>query len=894
MPKKCADIQDMVKSPKTILDFFKTPEKPVISKQKSLLQYFTKPGEQGDSKLDSGTEKENASTRNGKVSKTDKDSPTNGNLAMEKQVAKSNKDTKGVKINQNVKKKKKDAKIEKVNQSNNNTNSVPQADDNPGLDDSEDSLILISDSSTIEENDTQETNEKCSETEKPLPESDTVREQSNEEDSKVEKQMSESNAVKHQSNEKDETEIQISESDTFIENPSEKDSETENQIQETNTETRSATDSGNSQVDSHQIVSRNDKHTDDDKKANHEEKTNITNRGENSFEVLDKSNKTQEMHEEAVFLKPNDVKLTTKKTTMKCKDMMNLLKETLSTDVKMKKKSKRHKTKHKQKDKAENEVEGNVNSLKESINEKRKEKKLVKFSKAKPAEDPGEQKEETDPNVIPNTQSLEEKHVSNLNEITVSHVNETAECESEKKLSEFNLGTQSDSNKTALDSKQNGRQNDVEHNENNKQSKKDKKAKKSDCVSKKSKKSTSNITKKTAALKEIKEDCDEIAKLGDEASEAKSISYEDFLKNLEKEPSNVDGPDMLEVNTETEIVNPELMEASVQNDHETMDISEVIENDDNEVEKVLVENSENIDEIIDSETSKTNESDQVCNTPNTKQKPDKCEPKSVSVAESKSAGIARFFSVFTSTPGKPKSETESDDLQELISSPNDKKAKKSKNVKKLNKISSSNNKKGKKIENICKMKEEEDSNISQSDSIEIVEDTINDDIKTEKDAEAHQRKHDFLNSKSTTKSGKTTQAVLSFGATGLTMAKSEKVEVNEYKAIDNADDDKVNVKPQKTKGKKGTKPVVKSKQSPNVSDDSNVFETPKPKPKGRKAKTKEDVDKQPSESEESCDQSQTDDSEDSSRRRSLRSRYKVAKFEMDEEKRTPIKLKLKR
>ena len=880
----------MVKSPKTILDFFKTPEKPVISKQKSLLQYFTKPGEQGDSKVDSGTEKENAGTRNGKVLKTDKDSPTNGNLAMEKQVAKSNKDTKSMKINQNVKKKKKDAKIEKVNQSNIGTNSVPQADDNPELDDSEDSLILVSDSSTIEENDTQETNEKCSETEKPLPESDIVREQSNEEDSKVEKQMSQSNAVKHQSNEKDETEMQISESNSFMENSVEKDSETKNQIQESNTETRSATDSGNSQVDSHQIVSSNDKHTDDDKTVNQEEKTNITNRGENSFEVSDKSNKTQEMHEEAVFLKPNDVKLTPKKTTMKCKDMMNLLKETLSTDLKMKKKSKRHKTKHKQKDKAENEVEGNVNSLKEIINGKRKEKKKVKFSKVKPAEDPGERKQETDPNVISNTQSLEEKNV------TVNHVNETAVCEGEK-VSELNLGTQSDTDKTALDSIRNGKQTDVEHNENNKQSKQDKKAKKSNCVSKKSKKSTSNITKKTAALKEIKEDCDKNAKLGDEASETKSISYEDFLKNLEKEPSNVtDEPDMLEVDTdtETEIANPELMETSVQNDHETMDISEVIENDDIEVEKVLVENSENIDEIIDSETSKTNESDQVCNTPNTKQKPDKCEPKSVPVAESKSAGIARFFSVFTSTPGKPKSETESDDLQELIASPNNKKAKKSKNVKKLNKICSSNNKKGKKIENICKMKEEEDSNISQSDSIEIVEDTINDDIKTEKDTEAHQRKQDFLNSKSTTKSGKTTQAVLSFGATGLTMAKSEKVEVHEDKSIDNTDDDKVNVKPQKTKGKKGSKPVVKSKQSQNASDDSNVFETPKPKTKGRKAKTKETIDQQPSESEESCDQSQTDDSEDSSRRRSLRSRYKVAKFEMDEEKRTPIKLKLKR
>ena len=825
----------MVKSPKTILDFFKTPEKPVPSKQKSLLQFFTKPGENEDSNFDRTNEKENAGTVVGKASLTVRDCPIKGNLAAEKTTTKDNKSTPNtVKTNQKVKKKQKNDGTVKENKTNKISNSVRMADEDTVLDDSEDVVVLVSDSSTLDETLTEHSNE-----------------QENENNHLHEKQTSENN-----------------------------------------TGTNSESKTGNSEVDSHQKISNNEYISEEHIIEGNEHEKSIkceeagnTDREEDDHEVSGQSNKVQGTQEEAVFLKPSNSKLISKKTSLKCKEMMNLLKETIGTD--MGKKSKRHKNKHKHKTKAENEVESKVNSLKEIINEKRKGRKKVKFSESIREVKTEEKILETDSDVMSKTPSIEEKN----DEVIDTSVDKTLECKDEEKGSEMNPGTQSDTNTTTLDDKGVDKQNDEKHYENKKQNQQDQKTKQSKSGSKKSKKSTSNKTNKSANLKDIKEDCD--TKTEDQTSETKSISYEDFLKNLEKEPSvDTDGPTVLEAERETgtEKVKSELIE-----DCEDMDLS--IENVGDKQENVLEENSENLEVAGENETSGNNENDEKhCNTPKAKKKPSKSEPKSASLTETKSAGIAKFFTVFTSTPGKPKPQTESESIQKQIASPSNKKTKKSKNIRKLDKICSSNGVNTEKnSKEISVLKVEEDSNISQSDSIEIVEDTIEDGIKIEKDAEVQQRKLDFLNSKSSLKSGKTTQAVLSFGSTGLTMAKCEKVEVNAGHEA-NTDDINTNVKSLKTKGKKGSKPTGKSKQNQNLSDDSNVFETPKAKNKGkpRKSKPKENVDKEPSESEESCDHSQTDDSEDSTRRRSLRSRYKVAKFEMDEEKRTPIKLKLKR
>ena len=824
----------MVKSPKTILDFFKTPEKPVPSKQKSLMQFFTKLGENEDSNFDRTNEKENAGTFVGKASLNVTDCPIKGNLAAEKTTTKNNKSTPNVvKTNQKVKNKNKNDETEKENKTNKISNSVCIADRDALLDDSEDLVVLVSDSSTLDETLTEHSNEKENE-----------------------------NNHLH-----------------------------EKQTAENNTGTNSESETGNSEVDSHLKLSNNEDiseehiiEVNEHEKSINCEKAGNTDREENDHEVSDQGNKMQGTQEEAVFLKPSNSKLISKKTSLKCKEMMNLLKETIGTD--MGKKSKRHKNKHKHKTKAENEVESKVNSLKEIINEKRKGRKKVKFSESIREVKTEEKILETDSDVMSKTPSIEEKN----DEVIDTSVDETLECKDEEKGFEMNPGTQSDTNTTTLDDKGVDKQNDEKHYENKKQSQQDQKTKHSKSGSKKSKKSTSNKTNKSANLKDIKEDCD--TKTEDQTSETKSISYEDFLKNLEKEPSvDTDGPTMLEAEreTDTEKVKPELI-----GDCEDMDLS--IENVGDKQKNVLEENSENLEVAGENETSGTNENDEKhCNTPKTKKKPSKREPKSASLTETKSAGIARFFTVFTSTPGKPKPETESESIQKQTASPSNKKTKKSKNIRKLDKICSSNGVNTEKnSEEISVLKVQEDSNISQSDSIEIVEDTIQDGIKIEKDAEVQQRKLDFFNSKSSLKSGKTTQAVLSFGSTGLTMAKCEKVELNAGDKV-NTDDINTNVKSLKTKGKKGSKPTNKSKQNQNLSDDSNVFETPKAKKRGRKSKPKENVDKQPSESEESCDHSQSQtDSEDSTRRRSLRSRYKVAKFEMDEEKRTPIKLKLKR
>ena len=780
-----------------------------------------------------------------KSSLTDINCPTDGDLAAEKPKTKKKENTPyEVKTNKKGIKKKKDDEIVPDNKINKSSHSVCIADEYPIHDDSEDSVVLVSDLSTLDETLTEHSNEKATENNR-FPE----------------KQASESNA-----------------------------------------ETKSDSETDNSEMDSHQKISSNEDKTEElvtevnrhEESITYKETSNDHSQESIGHEKSDQCNKEQLKQEDAVFIKPCNSKLLAKKKAMKCKEMMNLLKETIGTDMKIGKGSKNHKHKHKHKDKTGQEMENKVNRLKEIVSEKRKGRKKVKFSESVHNEVKAEGKSKETVSELTENDS---KDKTNSETAGDGCPNEPSECKSEEKDPEMNSGTRSYTNNKNLVDKQDDKQDSENHNVENKkkQYKKLQKTKRTDNDSIMSKKRTSHKTDKAANTRENKEDCD--TKTENNTSETKSISYEDFLKSLEKEPSGIlDEPAPLEVkgDTKTEKSNSELIEDSIQSISEDMDV-EVMESGTDEPEKVLEENSETLQEAEMSVTkpSDITERSKVCHTPKVKKKQNENE-KSESLAETKSGGIARFFTVLTSTPDKPKTDAERKNIQQQISLPSNKNPKKNKKCNKLEKVAndSSNINMEKKPEENSVLKEQKDGNISGSDSIEIVEDTVEDGSKIEKDAGTQKRKHEFLNSRSSVNSCKTTQAVLSFGTTGLTMAKCENVDVNA--GDEDHTDDNTNVKSQKTKVKKGSKPAVKSKQKQNLSDDSNVFETPKAKSKGRKSKSKDKAHIQPSESEESYDHSQTDDSEDSTRRRSLRSRYKVAMFEMDEEKRIPIKLKLKR
>lgn len=169
-----------------------------------------------------------------------------------------------------------------------------------------------------------------------------------------------------------------------------------------------------------------------------------------------------------------------------------------------------------------------------------------------------------------------------------------------------------------------------------------------------------------------------------------------------------------------------------------------------------------------------------------------------------------------------------------------------------------------------------------SDNEKDVQNTVDtDNNKRKVDTKSEICKMAFSNK--STISVKKTQGTLSFGKTGLTVSKPKSDEEDSNKlcknldTCNNQDADRIEKKKTVTRGHgKKSQKVIDDLDS----TDSSVFATPKCERKKQVKRKLEDGDSESAESE--------------GRRRSLRKRYKVEAFQMDADKKTPIKIKLKR
>ena len=853
------DMEELVKSPKTIVDFFKTPEKQVLSKQKSLLQFFTKTATDKNSKLVTVTEKENADTSVGnacsvlnkcsssaeEVTETLSSSKkeTVKMIKAQKSDSKSDKNAKAKneKLKEKLKKKQK-VKMQKTDR-NRKSEECGQtvstsAEQNSVLDESENSVVLISDLSTCDE--------------------DLVKCPSQDDSVKAESLVRNYDVDNGQNND-NVTKISMSLSDT---------SKTEQRTED------SSVDKANEQ----QLFCM-------DQPTNDSENTDKKN-----SEPCAEPDQTEQMSNK--FSLPNSKAILRKKTTLRGKDMLNLLKEIKDADVTDGKKSK-HKHKHRHRHKEKTKQEGKQRSCRDDL------RKMV----AEKLKQELEEETQLGFTSIKNESKLTEK----IRKKKLKHKGKGSNlvCVSESEISEgTNIPTHStitaDGNslttdlteKTSTGEKNNALKDEIRNNS------------QSVTVD-----NTEYNKERKPEAKELNSCSSETAVLNDstenkEDKEVKSISYEDFLRNLEEKE---------EKNSSVEVV--------AMNDEKEISYSECFQNSEEKVssykEDLCKESKDdayvNADTFIEPSISKYLHENTSENTKsNSFQKRRKKEEdfNSDTFTEPKHTGIARFFQVVTSTPDKPE-KGGSEVNQQLSCSKQANKSTKKTKLSKKKEDSVSDDIVVQKLDNVqCDIKRD----IPESEnSVEIITgvdkdlavDLSNDEEKSvvEKDwdknedtksmEEAQRRKQIFLNSKSSNiSSGKTTQAVLSFGKSGLIMARNDADVKSDDTSMPEA-----NCSTKKKSLKTGKQPkkqkVAKNENiEEQILDESHIFETPKNKIRKKKNKVNETVESKKSESDQSYEGNQSEESRDGLRRSSRR-KYKVTGFEMDEDKRTPIKMKLR-
>ena len=817
---KTSELEATAKVPKSIMDYFKTPEKEVTTKQKSLFQYFSKTQKLSNSET-SSTEKENVCVENdptqnktsSNLSDSEKVSSTKAkeNMKIPNNLSKSEEmqTEDNANLQESVKKKLKLKKkqvtsIDKDKEScESNRNLEVTEEQHPLENESEDSIILVSDVSNIDED----------LIEKP-----------------VKNELKEDPGVK-----------------SLVKNVE------QNKLSSDNNEM-------NTRPTSEELISKD------------ESASPCLNDCDENLALLSK-----EHEDEAV----NKLSLSgsARKPALKGKEMMSLLMEIKGSKEGKKSKHKHHKHKHRHREKSEkedthNKIKGSCptddSNQTEAKDEQSSDFQSEKDEFKKPVTTcrPGSKINKVCTNSL---------LVDNDTESLSNSKPQTAPLVSENKIKSSMTET-TDEKVVIKITDQEGNSGDTEVKKNE------------DVAITKKKKS-----KKPKELKKsIKDQTKHIAK-EETDSAIKGISYEDFLKNIETEvkEDTVKSTATKEMSYSDYVKSLEIKDSL----EEPMEIS-INDSDDNENNRTLKENE--TDQNVQNSITLNDQSNQ----PDSKRGENQTanDNKSDSSLPSKPTGIARFFSVITSTPDKPKKPDA--ECHPTLSSPKatnktKKKVKASKkaceNIKDVNNVNVSSTE-----ISLSKTKQDEiEPILEQSDKDQKSKEmdckaSRNEDIE-KLDEEKRRKKLEFLNSKSSLNTSvKKTQAVLNFSKTGLTMVKQDSVDIEDITCVSEADN--VTTKtPQKARKKSSnSKSGVAKNNDKLLSDDSNVFETPKNKARGRKSKVNVATDEHPSESDISSESLQTDESGDGNRRRSLRKKYRVSVFQMDEDRNTPIKIKLRR
>ena len=813
---KTSELEATAKVPKSIMDYFKTPEKEVATKQKSLFQYFSKTQKLSTSET-SSTEKENVCVENDPTQ-----NKTSSNLSDSEKIS-STKTQENVKIpnylskseemqtedNANLQESvKKKLKLKKKQVTSNdkescesNRNLEVTEEQHPLENESEDSIILVSDVSNIDED----------LIEKP-----------------VNNELKEVSVVK-----------------SLVRN------DEQNKVSSDNNEM-------NTRPTSEELISKD------------ESASPCLNDCDENIALFSKEHEDESVNK-------SSLSGSARKPALKGKEMMSLLMEIKGTKEGKKSKHKHHKHKHRHREKSEkddtqNKIKGSCptddSNQTEAKDEQSSDFQSEKDEFKKPVTTcrPGSKVNKVCTNLL-----LVENDTESLN----NSKPQTAPLVSENKIKSSMTETTDEKVLIKItDLEGNSGDTEVRRNEDVAITKKKK--------SKKSKELTKSIKDHEQTKHIAKEETD---------SDTKSISYEDFLKNIETEVKE----DTVK-STATKEMSYYVKSLEIKDSlEEPMEIS-INDSGDNENNRILNENE--TDQNVQNSITLNDQSNQPDlkrgeNQTANDNKPDSSLP-------SKPTGIARFFSVITSTPDKPKKP----DAHPTLSSPKvtnktKKKVKASKkaceNIKDVNDVNVSSSEislsktKQDEIEPIL----EQSDNDQKSKEVECIA-PRNEDI-GKVDEEKRRKKLEFLNSKSSLNTSvKKTQAVLNFSKTGLTMVKQDSVDIEDITCVSEADN--VTTKtPQKAKKKSSnSKSGVAKNNDKLLSDDSNVFETPKNKARGRKSKVNVVTDEHPSESDISSESLQTDESGDGNRRRSLRKKYRVSVFQMDEDRNTPIKIKLRR
>ena len=817
---KTSELEATAKVPKSIMDYFKTPEKEVATKQKSLFQYFSKTQKLSNSET-SSTEKENVCVENdptqNKTSSNLSDSekisstkakenvkiPNNLSKSEEMQTEDNANSQESVKKKLKLKKKQVTSKDKKSCESNLNLEITEEQ--HPLENESEDSIILVSDVSNIDE--------------------DLIEKPDNNE-------LKVDSVVK-----------------SLVKN------DEQNKVPSDNNEM-------NTRPTSEELISKD------------ESASPCLNDYDENIALLSK-----EQEDEAV--NKSSLSGSARKPALKGKEMMSLLMEIKGTKEGKKSKHKHHKHKHRHREKSEkddtqNKIKGSCpmddSNQTEAKDEQSSDFQSEKDEFKKPVTTcrPGSKVNKVCTNSL-----LVENDTESLN----NSKPQTAPLVSENEIKSSMTET--------TDEKVIIRITDQEDNRDDTEVKKNE-----DVAITKKKKS-----KKSKELKKSNKDHEQTKQFVKEEtdSDIKSISYEDFLKNIETEvkEDTVKSTATKEMSYSDYVKSLEIKDSV----EEPMEIS-INDSGDNENNKTLKENEtdKNVQNSITLNDQSNQPDSKICENQTTD------DNKSDLSLPSKPTGIARFFNVITSTPDKPKKLDA--DCHPTLSSPKatnktKKKVKASKkaceNIKDVNDVNVSSfeislsKTKQDEIEPIL----EQSDNEQKSKEMEYIA-PRNEEIE-KVDEEKRRKKLEFLNSKSSLNTSvKKTQAVLNFSKTGLTMVKQDSVDIEDITCVSEADN--VTTKtPQKAKKKSSnSKSGVAKNNDKLLSDDSNVFETPKNKARGRKSKVNVVTDEHPSESDISSESLQTDESGDGNRRRSLRKKYRVSVFQMDEDRNTPIKIKLRR
>ena len=876
VPKKSTELDETPRASKSILDYFKTPEKEVSTKQKSLLQFFTKTETATNSKT-SATEKENAYVKNGSIvsSKVSSDSDKiikNAFVAKKKErvTVQSDNTNKSKEIDrkdntalqESTKKKHKlkkkrgisdrDAESHEIDQNMSVTEEQIQPEN-----ELEDSVVIVSDLSSLDE----------SSFEKSVK-------------NKIVQEECMGNEFVSNDDQENICDTVEAKFDTKQKCKKHKQQRKEQEVEETHV----------GRITGKQVVS------------NDEIPDLHINRCNENLELLKKDDDQDETGSD----KSSPPNTLTRKPALRGKEMMNLLMEIKGTKDGKRSKHKHHKHKHKHKQREEQDKYSENRNCSAKIGKSKSEtKKEETYSHLISTKD-----ELKPPEKIPTIRNKKDKMSSDF-EMPVQVESEVPGDIQNQTAADTNKNVAEKLGNDPIDEKlRNGQKKLNEKDDAGREKTIDslQEMKKHDSIqSCKKKKPKKSKEKKTSKI-----DIDESdSKKGENDSCVKSISYKDFLSNLEKEEKHICD----KLNVKKEMSYSDYLKSLEQKDtvEEPMEISF---NNSNGLESKDSDNARTLKESEVSEVVLSSVSELKCSE---KQSETIDDDKSDPVLASKPTGIARFFSVITSTPDKPKKQDAKSQLQMFSPKSTSKTKRKNKFSKKLEEDDKDSS--GLTVLSVdspkqCSTHDETDPKLVQT-GTSLKEDLvrrkdtntdrdINGESTVDKDStvkskgsesyeQEQRRKVEFLNSKgSVVSSGKTTQAVLSFSKSGLTMVKQDSVD-----SVDNTCNTEVDSVPVKTPlktnkiskaSKSGTKKINDSQK---LSDDSNVFETPKNKVRGRKKKINIEEDHQ-SESDISYECIQTDDSGDGGRRRSLRKKYKVSVFQMDEERKTPIKIKLRR